>query len=533
MQYVCKRYRVKEEWIHRQYLKVFDDRPKTLSELLRKTVKKYGPREGFVCSQSRWTFDQFFNIEEALALVLQRDYRVKKGDRIAILMNPRVEFALSLFGAARIGAIAVPLNTRFTGEEITYQINNSESSILIMDGEFWDVVDPCRKEFKTVRHIFVNGKETLPETSPFVDLTEKKSGEIREVEMEEDDTVMLMYTSGTTGFLKGAMQFHRGIIHACMLIDDIFQANPDSDRMLNALPMFHSAGTIMSSLAAVFMGVPCVYLPRFKTKELLENIQREHITIMVHVPTVLMLMLNHQEFEQYDLRSMRSIIIGGAPKSPETVPLIRQKLPHVKLYDTFGMTETHTLDCILEDEEMEEHIESVGRVVPVEEIKIVDAEGREVDDNVSGEILIRGPKITSGYWKNAEETRKTIEDGWLHTGDVGKKDEKGYIYLLDRLKDMIIRGGENIYSVEIENVLMKHPKVAEAAVVGVPDDFFGEEVKAYILLGDGLSVTEDEIKDYCRKYLADYKIPKLIEFVRDIPRNAAGKIMKEALRRKR
>jgi long-chain acyl-CoA synthetase len=532
MEYVSRRYRVKEERIHGQYLKVFDERPKTLSEMLRKTVEKYGSREGFVCGPSRWSFDQFFDMEERLALGLQKHCGVRKGERIAILMNPKIEFTLTLFSSARIGAIAVPLNTRFTEEELAYEINNSESSVLIIDEEFGIIADSIRERLKTVRHVLATGSKVPIGTFPLDNLLNEKGGEVKEVELAEDDTVMLMYTSGTTGFPKGAMQFHRGIIHACMLIDDIFEANPEFDRMLNALPMFHSAGTIMSSLAAVFMGISCVYLPRFKTKDLLETIQKEHITLMVHVPTVLMLMVNQPQFEQYDLRSLRTVIIGGAPKSPEVVRLIRQKLPQIELYDTFGMTETHTLDCILEDKEMEEHIESVGRVVPVEEIKIVDPEGKEVGENVSGEILIRGPKITSGYWKNMEETQKAIKGGWLHTGDVGKRDEKGYVYLLDRMKDMIIRGGENIYSVEIENVLMKHPKVAEAAVVGVPDKFFGEEVKAYVLLRQGLNITEDEIKDYCKNYLADYKIPKLIEFVQNLPRNPAGKIMKGALRRK-
>jgi acyl-CoA synthetase (AMP-forming)/AMP-acid ligase II len=317
-----------------------------------------------------------------------------------------------------------------------------------------------------------------------------------------------------------------------MLIDDVFQTNPNHDRMLNVLPMYHSAGTIMASIAAVFMGIPCVYMRKYKTEGVLKTIEKENITLMVHVPTVYLLMVNHPEFDRYNLSTFRAGIVGGAPKPTDLIEKFRKKLPGVQLLDTFGMTETHTMDFILTDEELEQHTNSVGRVVPIEEIRINDSEGKECPPNVPGEILIKGSKTMGGYWKNPEETSKAIVNDWYHTGDVGKIDDKGYVFILGRVKDMINRGGENIYSVEVERVLCEHQKVSEAVVIGVPDEVFGEEVKAYIILNDREKATGEEIKNYCEPFLADYKIPKFIELVYDLPRNPMGKVMKKVLREK-
>ena len=294
--------------------------------------------------------------------------------------------------------------------------------------------------------------------------------------------------------------------------------------------MFHSAGTIMAAFSAVYMKIPCVYMHKFKTEPVLEVLEKEAITIMVHVPSIYWLIANHPDFERFDLKSFRMGITGGAPKSKETFELIMRKMPWARFVDTFGMTETHTVDFVLEHDDMRANIASVGRAVPIEEVKIVDKEGDECPPNVPGEILIKGPKIVPGYWNNPQGTREAIEDGWLHTGDVGKIDENGYVYILDRIKDMINRGGENIYSVEVENAISRNSKVGEVAVVGVPDKVLGEVVKAYVIPKAGETLNADELREHCAHYLADYKIPKYVEFVSDFPRNETGKIMKKALR---
>jgi len=531
MSYHCKRYQVVEEFINGRLQKVFRDRPRTVSEVLEKTVEKFPEKEGFISGDRRWTFGQFADMVKNVALTLQKNFKVRKGDRVAILMGTDLDFPVSFFGVAKIGGIVVPLNTRFKGEELTYEINNSEASILILDQEFWEVLEPYRSRFETVRHIFVNGEETPAGTLPYTVLIEKNQEGIEEVEIGEDETVMIMYTSGTTGRPKGAMQFHRGIIQACMLIDDVYQSQPEKDRALCILPMFHSTGIIMSCVASIFMGIPCVYVRKYKTREILEIMEKEQISLMILVPAILWLMINHPEFEKFNLTSFRVALVGGSPKSPDVFKAIRRKMPHVKLYEGFGMTETHTMDCILTDEEMDENLHTVGRGVPIEELKIVDERGNECPQNVPGELLFKGSKVISSYWKNPVETQRVIVDGWLHTGDVAKIDERGYVSILDRIKDMINRGGEKIFSLEVENVLYRHSKIMEAAVVGVPDEVFGEQVKAFIVPKPGEKLTEDEVKTYCARNLADYKVPKYVEFISELPRNPAGKVMKAALKK--
>jgi acyl-CoA synthetase (AMP-forming)/AMP-acid ligase II len=523
---------VVDELIDGRWQKVFKNRPKTVQEVLERAVAKYPEREGFVSGNTRLTFKQFSDLANNVALTLQKDFKVMKGDRIAILMGTGIEFAVSFFGLTKIGGIAVPLNTRFKGEELTYEINNSESSILIMDQEFWEVVGPYRSQFFSVKYIFVNGGEIPQGTLPFSMLTEEKKGEIKDVLVKEDDILMIMYTSGTTGHPKGAMQFHRGVIQACMLIDDVFQSRPESDRMLCVLPMFHSTGIIMSCIGAILMKIPCIYMRSYKTKDVLEIMEKEKITLMVHVPAVFGLIINYPDFEKYDLSHFRAALIGGSPKSPELIKLIRKKMPHIQLFEGFGMTETHTMDCILTNEEIDQNLHTVGRCVPIEEVKVVDEQGRECLPDIPGELLFRGSKVISSYWRNPTETARVIQDGWLHTGDVAKIDQRGYVTIMDRIKDMINRGGEKIYSLEVENVLYRHPKILEAAVIGVPDKVFGEEVKAVIVVKEGEELTVEEIKGHCSKYLADYKVPKYIEFVSALPRNPGGKVMKDLLRMK-
>jgi long-chain acyl-CoA synthetase len=528
--YRLKRYQISQENIGTGFVRVLKGRSRNLAELLEKTVTEFPQKEGLVSGDRRWTFGEFGEKVKRLAQSLQSRFSAKKGDRIAILMETDIEYPLSFFAITSFGGIAVPLNSRFSGEELVYEINNSESSILLMDEVFWEVLRPFRKQLLSLKYLFVRGSEIPQSSLPFSMLLDEPGEKPAEVELKEEDVAMLMYTSGTTGYPKGAMQTHRGIIQACMLIDDIFESNPETDRMLNVLPMFHAAGTIMTSFAAIYMKVPCVYMKKFKTEKVLEILERERISLMVHVPTIYWFLANHPDFDRYDLRSFRVGITGGAPKSKQTFELLRKKMPWARFVDTFGLTETHTLDFILDHEEMADHMVAVGRVVPIEEVRIVDKTGNICGPGTPGEILIKGPKIVLGYWNNPEGTREAIRDGWLHTGDFGKIDEDGYVYVLDRIKDMINRGGENIYSVEVENAICRNPKVAETAVIGVPDTAFGEVVKAYVILRNGERMTADELQEHCKQHLADYKIPKYVEFVGDLPRNQTGKIMKKALR---
>ncbi len=256
--YVCRRYEVVEELINGCMQKVFKNRLKNVNEVLRNTVIKHGDKIGFVSGERRWTFKEFSHKVDRIALSLQKEYGIKKGDRVAVLMGTDLDFLLAFFGTTRVGGIIVPLNTRFKGEELTFEIINSEADILILDREFWETVGPYRKEWTTVRQIFVNGGDAPIDALSFDVLMNERKGKIEEVPASEDDTVMIMYTSGTTGHPKGAMQFHRGMIEACMSIDDLYETDPGRDKALCIVPMFHSTGIIMSGIGSILMGIPCV-----------------------------------------------------------------------------------------------------------------------------------------------------------------------------------------------------------------------------------------------------------------------------------
>lgn len=531
--YRLKRHSVVDGIVDGRPMRVLKRRPKSLCSLLEHTAKKYPHRVGFIDEKYSWTFAQFAQKVKHLAAGLRSRFCLNKGDRVSMLLQTGVPYALGLFSVAETGAVAVPLNSRFIAQELAYEVENSGSKIIILDEAFLEMFLENRSRFKSLEHVVVLGKGGPSGTISMNELLDEgRKRNFAPVRLSEDDLVMIMYTSGTTGFPKGAMQTHRGVIHACMLIDDLFEPGP-TDRILNALPMFHAAGTIMSAFSAVYMGIPCIYMPNYKTELVLNIIEREKITLMVHVPTVFWFMVNHKDLVRYDLSSLRAAIVGGAPKSRERFEFIMKKLPGARFADTFGMTETHSMDFVLTHEELDEHMESVGRPVPVMEVKVIGEDGKPCASGESGEIRLRGPKIMKGYWNNPEATQKNIQDGWLLTGDVGMIDRDGYVHILDRIKDMINRGGENIYSVEVEKVIHRHPSVDEVAVVGVPDPVFGEEVKAYINLKLNAVATAGSIQEYCRSVLADYKVPRYVEFVNDFPRNPTGKILKNELRRKK
>lgn len=303
------------------------------------------------------------------------------------------------------------------------------------------------------------------------------------------------------------------------------------DKILVVVPLFHITGLAIAFCSAVYAGIPAVIVKRFKASDSLKIIEEEKVTTMVAVPTILWLMLNAPEFAQYNLSSLRQFAAGGSASPEELLKACAAKLPGVQLMPGYGLTEaaamTHTTTSL--DEALSK-LGSAGRVLSILDTKVVDSSGRELPPGEAGELLVKGCQVMKEYWNNPEATRETIVDGWLHTGDIAKITEEGYVYILDRMKDMIIRGGENIYSIEVENVLYRNPKVLEAAVVGVPDPVFGEQVKAALVLKSGEQATIEEIQEFCGKYLAYYKVPKYVEFRESLPRNPAGKVIKAQLK---
>ena len=531
MRWLTKRHEVVREMTPEGYEElVYADRPKSLGEMLSNTVDKHRDREGLISGNQRLTYGQFDSLVRSVSSALHHKYGVRKGDRVALMLWNGLEFAISFFALAKLGALAVPINTAFKGEELAYQVKDSGAIVLVVEREFHELIAEVRSEIGDVRHIFVTGEEPPRGTLAFSELLKQGEPVAVDTEVRETDAAAILYTSGTTGRPKGALVTHKGIIAAAMDVDEWFDWHV-GDKMLLAVPLFHVTGLAMILCSAIYAAVPLVFMKRFKAADALRLIEQERITAMIVVPTIVWLMLNAPEFGQYDLSSLRVVAAGGAASSEALLRLCAEKLADVELVPGYGLTEasgvTHATTSL---REALDKIGSVGRPMPVVEAKVVDASGREVPPGESGELLIKGCQVFKGYWNNPEATRETIVDGWLHTGDVAKITADGYTYILDRIKDMIIRGGENIYSIEIENVSYRNPKVLEAAVVGVPDPVFGEQVKAVLVLKPGEQATVEEMQEFYSKHLARYKVPKYIEFREALPRNPAGKVMKAKLK---
>ncbi len=508
--------------------KAFRERPKTVVEMLENTVKIHPGAEGFIADGRRLTYSQFDVLVNTIASGLER-HGTKRGDHVAVLLGIQLEMPLTFFALMKLGAVIVPLNTRFKGEELAYEINDSESKILIVDEEFWPFIESVRSQLSAVEKIFVNGARTPTGTLPFALLRDHEETTFTRATMDESDDVAIMYTSGTTGKPKGAILHQRGFVLTAMLVSDFLRYRP-GDKIICCVPLFHITGLAMVMMSPIYSGVACVYLRTFKTKDFLEIMSREKVSQYAGVINIIWLMINHPDFDKYDFSSFRSAMIGGSPATEEMVRGIMGKLPGLEMSMGYGLTESHGTVSTTPSGDAVRKIRASGKLLALGDAKIVDDEGNEQPTGTTGEILFKGAKVFKGYWKKPEATRETVVDGWLHTGDIGKIDEEGFLYIMDRKKDMINRAGEKIYSLEVENVICSYPKVLEVAVVGVADKILGEAVKAVVALKEDQRATEDEIKQFCAKHLADFKVPQLIEFVSSLPRNPAGKVVKTELR---
>lgn len=508
---------------------IFRERPKNIVELLENAVKQFPDKVGFIAGNHQMTFKDFDEIVNRMAAGLE-GHGVKRGDHAALLLGIQLEFPLSFFALMKLGAIVVPLNTRFKGEELAYEINDSESTLLIVDEAYWPFIEPVKDRLERIEKVFFAGSQPPEGTHSFNTLKENRDDLFTRANLSEADNAAIIYTSGTTGKPKGAVLQHRGFIVTAMLVSDFIQFKPQ-DKIICCVPLFHITGISCLMLPPIFSGVACVYLKEFKTKDFLETMAREKVTQYMGVINVIWLMVNHPEFDAHDFSAFRTAMFGGSPATEEMVRGISEKLPHVKISVGYGLTECFAIATTTPFEDAFRKIEAVGKCLPTVQAKVVDYAGNEVTAGQTGEIALKGAKVFKKYWKKPEATRETIVDGWVHTGDIGKIDREGFIYILDRKKDMISRGGEKIYSLEVENVICDNRKVLEAAVVGVPDSVMGEVVKACIVLKEEDSATEEEIRKHCAERLADYKVPKYVEFMEALPRNPAGKVNKPELRR--
>lgn len=529
----------------------------TIGELLDHIASTYPDNDALVYPEYglRYSYDEFRRVCNQAARGLMK-MGVKKGDHIAIWATNVPPWVITQFGSAKMGAVLVTVNTNYKVFELEYLLKQSDSTtLLLIEGtktsNYIDMVYELCPELKDCRpgelqsermpllkNIVFLGKEKYPGMYNWDDVMELGAGvpeeelTARQASLDPADVINMQYTSGTTGFPKGVMLTHRNLIgNACSLAECMNFTH--RDRLCIPVPFFHCFGCVLGTLTCVVSGATMVPVESFHPVRVLEAIDKERCTAVHGVPTMFITELEEMEKNKYDTSSLRTGIMAGAPCPIEVMKKVVNIMGAGEICITYGQTEASPgITMTRTDDPLELRVSTVGRALPNVEVKIVNPEtGEEVPYGVQGELCSRGYHVMKGYYKMPEATSAAIDkDGWLHTGDLAVMDENGYCKITGRLKDMIIRGGENIYPREIEEFLYTHPLIKDVQVVGVPSVKYGEEVMAFIQMKEGYTATPEDIQNFCLNKIARYKIPKFIAFVANYPSTASGKIQKFKLR---
>jgi long-chain acyl-CoA synthetase len=472
---------------------------------------RYFPKRTALADGRRSTFRELHTRVERIAAALTK-HGFKAGDRLALLLPNEPDYIELVYACAWLGVTAVPLNTRLSVKEI--------------DGILTDA-----QPHGMIRHSSLPTPTTQVSWQLVLDQKplDLQSDWIPDPIYDPNAILSLIYTSGTTGRPKGVEMRHSNILEN-LYHTTFWLPFEEGSAHLHAAPLFHIAD-FPSMFGAPAFGACQVTIPKFSPESFCETVQRERVTHTVLVPTMINMLTQFPELKKYDLTSLRHLGYGGSPMAPELVHRTRQAFPDVKLVQVYGLSEAGFLTGLLDHEHTEDRLTSCGRPGPGIDVRIVDPTGKELETGKTGELVARGANIMRGYWNNPDETKLAFRNGFFRTGDIGYQDANGYFYILDRLKDMIVTGGENVYSSEVEAVIYTHPAVREAAVFGIPDPKWGEIVKAVVVLKPRKTLTADELIAYCRQSLANFKVPRSIEFSEtELPKSGSGKILKRVLR---
>jgi fatty-acyl-CoA synthase len=501
--------------------------PMTIPYLLKRAAFKYPEREAIVSEKGRWTYRQWDRNANRRADVLAA-HGIGKGDHVATMFLNGNEVLETFAALMKLGAVPVPLNVRFNGKELQYVVDHSEAKAVVLSSEFEKVIRDIRGDLPRVHRFFFSGENAPDDMIDFDGLCAGASiGEPR-AEIREDDIACILYTAGTTGRPKGVLLSHRNCAWASVNMAIDVDLRPEY-RVLLVFPLYHAAA-FMIVVSNLFVGCTSVTMKAFDPKRVMELMQEEQISRMTFPPTVWNFILQLPDLDRYDTGSVRSLSSGAEAMPLETKRRLLELFPNAGLGETYGMTESAATITTLNPRFVLTKMASVGKPFMNVETRLVDDDGKDVPRGSVGEVLARGPNIMAGYYKDPDATARTLEGNWLHTGDLGRLDDEGFLYIVDRKKDMIITGGENIFPREIEEVLYAHPKILEAAVIGLPDPEWGERVHAVVVLKQGETMTEEEVTEYAREHVASFKKPKSVEFVERLPRSAAGKVLKRVLR---
>ncbi|MBF6649329.1 fatty acid--CoA ligase [Methylobacter sp. BlB1] len=505
----------------------------TLAEMCIQQAQARPDAVAFIAGSNRQTFQQLDLSSNQVGHGLIAA-GVKPGSRVAIIGKDTIAHYEILFGCAKIKAVLVDLNWRLASPEILYILNDSETEVLFVAKEFFPLVQSLTSQLTTIRTIIALN-EGYPDWPAYEDWKTAKPATPFDCEYSADDAAVQMYSSGTTGRPKGVQlanySFFR-LMQGMRAAGDTWMSLNPADTLLLALPQFHIGG-LWWAIQGYAVGAAGVIVDTFVAWQALQLIERHQVTKAVLVPSMIQLMLEEPSCAQTDLSSFKGLLYGGSPIAP---PLLRKAMEifGCDFFQIYGLTETGNMAvCLRPDDHCPEgspRMKAAGRPLPGVEIKIIDGQGRLLPAGRSGEICIKSPSNMLGYWKNESATAQTLVGGWVHTGDVGYRDEEGYVYVCDRIKDMIIYAGENLFPAEIEAVLSEHEAVAEVAVIGIPDEKWGEVVKAFVVPRQGGEIKQRELIDFARSRIADFKVPKSVTFVDALPRNPSGKVLKRVLR---
>jgi long-chain acyl-CoA synthetase len=499
--------------------------PQNIRELLEQRVRRT-PAKLFLFSETDGRSLSYAEFDAAVNRTarLLASHGIKQGDVVSLLLPNSAEYIIAYFACFKLGALAGPVNTMLKPQEMAYVIAHSEAKALLAQTDFLPKIEEVRGQLPALRSV-IEFDDERQATRKFSDATELPPGDI-----EKNDEAIIIYTSGTTGKPKGCLLTHGNLLANARQITNWLKFT-ERDRLLIVMPLFHVNALMVATLAPLYANGSTVVTPKFSVKRFWQIVSDYEVTSFGSVATMLSLLAGTYPAgvpSGLKTNQLRFALCGSAPVPAEVLKRFEETF-HCLVIEGYGMSET-TCRSTFNPPDERRRAGSCG--LPIgNEMKIVDDEGAEVENGQLGEIVLRGENILKGYFKNPEATAEAFRGGWFHTGDVGYKDSDGFYYIVDRKSDMIIRGGENIYPREIDEVLYQHEGVAAAATIGVPDPLYGEEVAAFVVLKEGASVTEEELLEFCRQRLADYKCPKSVRFVADIPKGPTGKLLKRELAR--
>lgn len=449
---------------------------------------------------------------------------IKKGDKVAIILGNCPEFIIAYYGILRAGAVVVPINPSYTLGEISYILSNSQAKAVIADSSLEAIISPLKEELENLKMVIYTDSIEFEWTWERLILDSNEKNESPSI--QEDDLAVILYTSGTTGKPKGAMLSHRNLTSNAASMSQLAEFT-EEDRIIAVLPMFHVFSIATCINIPIACGAAIVIVPKFSPAEVINSIRKEKATLFAGVPTMFSFLLQVPGATADDFSSIRACFSGGASIPVELLHRFEEKFK-VSILEGYGLSETAPVTAFNPLRGTRKP-GSVGKDIPEVKNRVVDSNGMEVPRGEIGELIVKGPNVMMGYLGMPESTSSALKDGWFYTGDLARMDDEGYIYIVDRKKDMILVGGYNVYPREVEEVLYQHPAIVESAVIGIADKEYGEIVKAFLVTNDE-SITMDDILYFCQDKLAKYKLPKQMEFMKELPKNSTGKILRRALR---